>query len=67
MTARAIANLDLLHHGYHPPQPSHPDYDRELQVWTTRYLARLDAAERMHAAIAAIEGTAQPRGETIAA
>ncbi len=41
----------LVHHGCHPPAPSHQDYARQMQPWAARYRARRDAAERKLAAI----------------
>jgi hypothetical protein len=58
MTAQAIAILDLLHHGYHPPAPGHPDHDRHMAEWVRRYHRRRAAADRMLGAIAAVEAVA---------
>lgn len=55
MTARDIAILDLLHHGYRPRAPDHPDHERLMIEWATRYRVRLASAERMLAAGATIE------------
>lgn len=55
MTARDIAILDLLHHGYHPPAPNCPEYERLIQLWTARYRVRLACAARMFAAVDAIQ------------
>jgi hypothetical protein len=55
MNARDLAILDLLHHGYHPPAPNHPDHERLMHLWKARYLARRDAAQRLIAAVAAAE------------
>lgn len=60
MAARDFAILDRLHHGYHPPQPAHLGHARQLQLWTARFLARVDAADRMLAAIPGIPGEDAP-------
>ncbi len=51
IAARDLAILYLVHHGCHPPAPSHQDYARQMQPWAARYRARRDAAERKLAAI----------------
>ncbi len=53
--APTIAILDLLHHGYHPPAPHHPDRDRYMVEWAERYRRRLESAQSMLAAVAPIE------------
>lgn len=55
MTARDLAILDLLHHGYHVPAESHPDHDQLLAEWVQRYRARLAAAARLLDAVATLE------------
>ena len=54
-TARDITILDLLHHGYHPPSPAHPDHERLMAEWTARYRARVACAEAMLEAVAQVE------------
>ncbi len=53
--ARTIALLDLLHHGYYPPAPGHPDHDRLMHAWAHRFRVRLACAEGLLDAVAAIE------------
>ena len=55
MNSRDLAILDLLHHGYHPPAPAHPDHARLMAEWEHRYRTRLDAAERLLAAVIAVD------------
>ncbi len=63
MNARTLAILDLVHQGYHPPAPDHPDHDALLATWNDRYRVRLACAERMLEAAAACDGSHTPEHE----